>query len=42
LWHLSPLKVVITGLDPVIYAFWHADQQLAKTWMAGSSPAMAI
>jgi GNAT superfamily N-acetyltransferase len=34
---LSLLKVVITGLDPVIHAFWRRSNQLAKAWMAGSS-----
>src|SRR2546421_10862559 len=32
------LLVVITGLVPVIHAFYLADK--VRTWMAGTSPAM--
>jgi hypothetical protein len=37
---LSLLNVVITGLDPVIHAFWRVDPLDGEAWMAGSSPAM--
>ena len=36
---MPPLPIVITGLVPVIHAFFCLD---AAAWVAGTSPAMTI
>jgi hypothetical protein len=35
-------EAVITGLDPVIHAFFDAAEGASDAWMAGSSPAMTV